>query len=42
MTARQLAKSPEMKELSRMVRDGELDRARTLNYLNRQGKGNKA
>jgi len=42
MTAKQLAESPEMKELARMVRDGELDRARTLAYLKQQGKGKKA
>ena len=32
-----ISKEPEMKELKRMIRDGELDQARTLDHAN-QGK----
>lgn len=34
--AKKLADEPEMKELKRMIQDGELDRDRTLDHLKRE------
>jgi hypothetical protein len=38
MTDAELAEHPDMKELARMVKSGELDRDRTLKFLKEGGK----
>jgi hypothetical protein len=39
MGNRDISQEPEMKELKRMIRDGELDQGRTLDHVNEEPKG---